>query len=261
MGASLTWYYRESVFAWLLAPARGRLSPFDGLPVFTTPTEMFTSTVQLALAGGAVASVPMVVLGAFRLLIRYLPPREQRFVLTFFPAVILFYVAGAAFAYYVLLPTGLNFLLGFGDGVAVPTIRISDYVSIMTAMLFWLGVVFELPLVMFLLAKLRLVSYLRFRKFRKLVPATAFVLSAVITPTFDVINQALVALPIIVLYEIGLFLAWTARPPEMRTPSRCWRVVRYTWTGLVLLAEAMVLPAFLTGVVLVLLWYVGALVG
>jgi sec-independent protein translocase protein TatC len=77
-------------------------------------------------------------------------------------------------------------------------------------MIFWLGVIFELPLAMFLLAKLRIISHRGFRKFRKYVPAAAFVLSAIITPTFDLVNSTLVAVPIIVLFEVGLVLSWLA---------------------------------------------------
>ena len=121
---------------------------------------------------------------------------------------------GAAFAYFVMLPTGLKFLLNFGTGVAVPLIVLSEYIDLLTAMIFWLGVVFELPIAMFLLAKMRIVSYLRLRGLRKFVPVAAFILSAIITPTFDIVNQTLLALPIIVLYELGLFLSWVANTEE-----------------------------------------------
>jgi sec-independent protein translocase protein TatC len=113
-----------------------------------------------------------------------------------------------------MLPTGLRFLLNFGTDIAVPVIVISDYIDLLTAMMLWLGVIFEIPIAMFLLAKLRIISYLRFRRLRRYVPISAFVLSAILTPTFDVINQTLLALPIIVLYEVGLFVSWLAWPEE-----------------------------------------------
>jgi len=190
------------------------LSPHEGLPVFTGPTEMLGATIHLSMMGGAVAALPVLTLSVYQLLSSLLTRQQRRFVILFLPAIFLFYVGGGAFAYFVMLPTGLTFLLHFGEGVAVPLIRITEYMSLVTAMIFWLGVVFELPLAMFLLAKLRLVSHARFRKFRKFVPAAAFVLSAIITPTFDVVNQTLVAVPIIVLFEVGLFLAWLARPKK-----------------------------------------------
>ncbi len=213
-GAGLTWYFRETVFTLLIAPAGGMLSPHDGLPVYTSPVEVLSVTIKLALTGGVVAAIPVAVTTVFYLVSPLLSRHERRVVLLFLPAILLSWVGGAAFAYFVMLPVGIRFLLHFGEGFAVPTIRISEYLSLVTALIFWLGIIFELPLAMFLLAKLRMVSHERFRKLRKYVPVAALVLSAIITPTMDIVNQLLVAVPIVVLYEIGLFLAWLARPKK-----------------------------------------------
>lgn len=210
VGASLTWYYHEAVFRFLRAPAKGALSPFEGLPVFTSPTEMFGATLSLAMKGGIAAAFPVLVFGAYGLVSPLLNPKQRRFAILFLPAIFLCYLGGAAFAYFVMLPTGLNFLLHFGTNIAVPVITITQYMSLVTALLFWVGVVFEIPLVMFLLAKLKLVSRKRFKKFRRYVPVSALILSAIITPTFDVVNQTMVAVPIVVLFEVGLLLAWLA---------------------------------------------------
>ena len=214
IGASSTWYFHEEIFRWLLAPGGERLSPHGGLPIFTAPTEMLGATIHLATRGGAVAALPVLAFSVFMLLRPLLPPQHRRFAAIFLPALFVCFLGGAAFAYFVMLPTGLKFLLHFGVGVAVPVITITEYMSLLMALMFWLGVIFNLPLAMFLLAKLRVVSYRRFRSFRKFIPVTAFILSALITPTFDIINQTMVAVPIIMLYEVGLFLAWLARPEE-----------------------------------------------
>ena len=214
-GAGATWYYREAVFGLLLAPAGGNLSPFEGnLPIFTSPTSMMGATIQLAIRGGVLAALPVLVVSVYTLFSSLVPPQQRRFLVIFLPATVVCFLLGAAFAYFVLLPTGLQFLLNFGTGVAVPVIVLDEYISLLTAMVFWLGVVFELPITMYLLAKMQIVSYLRLRGLRKYVPVAAFVLSAIITPTFDVINQTLLAVPIIVLYEVGLFLSWVAWPEQ-----------------------------------------------
>lgn len=210
VGASLTWYYHEAVFRLLLAPAKGALSPFAGLPIFTSPTEMFGMTISLAMKGGMAVAFPVLVFSAYGLVSPLLNPKQRRFAVLFLPAVFLCYLGGAAFAYFVMLPTGLNFLLHFGTNIAVPVITITEYMRLVTALLFWLGVVFEIPLIMFLLAQLKIVSRKRFKKFRRYVPAAALILSAIITPTFDVVNQTLVAVPIVLLFEAGLLLAWLA---------------------------------------------------
>jgi hypothetical protein len=119
-----------------------------------------------------------------------------------------------------MLPVGIAFLLHFGEGVAVPTIRISEYLSLVITLIFWLGVIFELPLLIFLLAKLRLVSYQRFKRIRKFVPPAAIIISAILTPTMDIVNQLLLAGPIIILYEVGLLLAWLAQPGKGRLVLR-----------------------------------------
>ena len=214
IGAASTWYYREAIFTFLLAPAGGNLSPFEGLPVYNSPTAMMGATIQLAIRGGAIAALPVLVVSVYTLFSPLIPPQQRRFLVIFLPATVACFLLGAAFAYFVMLPTGLKFLLNFGTGVAVPLIVLSEYIDLLTAMIFWLGVVFELPIAMFLLAKMRIVSYLRLRGLRKFVPVAAFILSAIITPTFDIVNQTLLALPIIVLYELGLFLSWVANTEE-----------------------------------------------
>jgi len=214
-GAGATWYYKEAVFGLLLAPAGDNLSPFaGGLPIFTSPTSMMGATIQLAIRGGVIAALPVLVVSVYTLFSSLVPPQQRRFLVIFLPATVLSFLLGAIFGYFVLLPTGLKFLLNLGDGVAVPVIVLSEYIDLLSSMIFWLGVVFELPIAMFLLAKMQIVSYLRLRGLRKYVPVAAFILSAIITPTFDVVNQTLLAVPIILLYEIGLFLSWLAWPEQ-----------------------------------------------
>ena len=198
----------------LFAPAKGGLSPYGGLPIFTSPSEMMSATIHLAMMGGLVAAFPVATIGVYQLVSPLLGRKRRRFVSLFLPAVFVCYLGGVAFAYFAMLPFGLTFLLHFGSGIAVPLIGITEYMSLVTAMLFWLGVVFELPLVMFLLTKLRLVRYERFRQISRYVPGAAFILSAIITPTFDVVNSTMVAVPIILLYGVGLLLSWRARPKD-----------------------------------------------
>ena len=177
---------------------------------------MMGLTIHLAMVGGVVVAFPVLVFHVFRLLRPLLSKKQGRFVAIFLPAVFVCFLGGAAFAYFVLLPTGLQFLLQFGADVADPMIRLTEYMDLTLAMLFWIGVIFELPLVMFLVVKMRIVTYQRIKSFRRYVPLAAFILSALITPTVDIVNSTLVAVPIIVLYELGVFLAWLARPKQRK---------------------------------------------
>lgn len=175
---------------------------------------MMGVTIQLAMMGGLVVAFPVATVCVYQLVSPLLDRRRRRFVILAMPAVFGCYLAGVAFAYFVMLPVGLKFLLYFGEGVAVPLISITEYMRLITAMLFWLGVVFELPLIMFALTKLRFVKYEQFQRMHYYVPAAAFILGALITPSFDIVNQTLVSVPIILLYEAGLFLSRLARPKE-----------------------------------------------
>ena len=247
--AALAWYYREDAFAFMLAPSRGLLSPTGG-PIFTSPTEMFSATIRLSVTFGIIGSLPMVMVSISRTLIPFLLSGERRFIFWFFlPTALLCAFAGLVFAYYALLPVGLNFLLNFGAGVAAPMIRISEYMSLATLMLLWMAVVFELPLMMYVLSRLRVVHHSRMRRIRKYVPPTALIFAAIITPP-DGLTTLLIAFPMWMLYEVGLFLAWMGRPRE-QTRLNTLRTA---------LIEAVFLSVVMAGVV-GLLWYAGVIGG
>jgi len=213
--AGITWNYSSEIFLWLLIPAEGRLSPFeDGRPVFTEPAEMFAVTVNLAFKGGALAAFPVAVVSLYTLFSQWLPSRARTFLRIFVPTVFMAFAGGVAFVYYVILPTSLGFLLSFHGDVAEPLITVTGYFELVLSLMFWMGVVFELPLVMYLLARLDLVSYTRMKWSRLAIWIFAPFFAAVITPSFDVYTWLLVMVPLILLYEAGLFLAWVARPEQ-----------------------------------------------
>ena len=258
-GAGLTWFYRVTIFGWLTAPAGGMLSPHQGLPVYTSPTEILSTTIKLSLTGGVVFAIPVLVGTVFYLVRPLLKRNERRLVALFLPAIFLCYLAGVSFAYFVMLPVGIAFLLQFGENIAVPTIRISEYLGLVITLIFWLGVIFELPLVMFLLAKLRLISYQRLKRVRKFVPPVALIVSAILTPTMDIVNQLMLAGPIIVLYEVGLSLAWLAQPGKGRLVIRKIKallvgILRRIAVILILVPSLLAGVLFVTALSFVFLW-------
>ena len=258
-GAGLTWFYRVTIFGWLTAPADGMLSPHQGLPVYISPTEILSTTIKLSVMGGVVFAIPVLVGTVFYLVRPLLKRHERRLVALFLPAVLLAFLTGVSFAYFVMLPVGIAFLLSFGEGIAVPTIRISEYLGLVITLIFWLGVIFELPLLMFLLAKLRFVSYQRFKRVRKFVPPIAIIVSAILTPTMDIVNQLMLAGPIIVLYEVGLSLAWLAQPGKGKLVIRKIKalligILRRIAVVLVLVPSLLVGVLFVVALSFVFLW-------
>ncbi|MDP6347058.1 MAG: twin-arginine translocase subunit TatC, partial [Dehalococcoidia bacterium] len=111
------------------------------------------------------------------------------------------------FSYFIFLPTALNFLLHFGEEIATPQIRIGNYVAVVTRLMVGTGAIFETPLVMLFLAKLGIVGYRTLARGRRWAVVFAFVMGAIITPTMDPLNQTLIAIPVIILYELGIWLA------------------------------------------------------
>ena len=187
-------------------PAAGYLSDSGG-PIFTEVTEVLGVTVKVALLGGMVLATPVLVYEAMMFVAPGLTGRERRYIILLIPGALLCFAGGVAFAYFLLLPPMLFFLLHFGEGVATPAIRISAYINLIVTLLSWMGAVFETPLIMFTLARMGLVSWRTLARGRRIAVVMSFLLGAIITPTFDPVNQALVALPLIVLYEAGIWLA------------------------------------------------------
>ena len=203
------------MFAFLLAPAEEMLSPFEGgLPIFTGVPDMFGSTLSLAMKGGQVTALPVLIVGILSMLKPFVPRRFWLFVTTYTALSVGMFALGASFVFFVMMPVSLQFLLTFGEGVAVPVILLTEYMALLLSLIFWIGVAFELPIVMQLLARFRVVSYVRASTLRKWVVPTAFIFAALITPSLDGTLTFLVALPMLLLYEAGLIAGWLTHPEE-----------------------------------------------
>lgn len=117
------------------------------------------------------------------------------------------FAAGLMFGYYILIPPAVKFLVTFMNDIASPAIRIDNYISMVTRFLVAIGLAFETPVVITFLARLGIVSPDSLARKRRWAIVIAFIVAAMITPTFDPINQSLVALPLVVLYELSILLA------------------------------------------------------
>lgn len=204
IGTLLAFWQFERIFEWLKAPT-GAASRVHF--IFTEPAEMIGVTFKVTVTTGLILAMPVVIYQAAMFIGPGLTKQERRLFLVLMGPVTLLFALGLAFGYFVALPPAFGFLFNFAPTVAEPFIKIGSYVNTMLTLLFWIGVSFETPLVMFALSKVHLTSARFFSKYRRYAIVIAFVLSAIITPTFDPVNQTIVAVPLIILYELGILLS------------------------------------------------------
>jgi sec-independent protein translocase protein TatC len=176
-------------------------------PVSSSPTTNIAVFTKVALISGVALAMPVLVYQLIGFVAPGLTRREKRYLYLILPGATLSFVVGIAFAYFVMLPTAIPFLKGFLSDIIEPTWFIDRYVSFITSLLFWVGLSFETPLLIFFLAKLGVVTPEVLSRYRKYAILVIAVLSAVITPTPDPFNMILVMGPLILLYDIGILLA------------------------------------------------------
>ena len=175
--------------------------------VALSPTENFTTYFRVALFSGFALSMPVVLYEIYAYIDPALHPNERRFALTLGPFVLLLFAAGMLFCYFILLPNALKFLINFGSEVIDNQLRASEYLSFVTLFIVGMGVVFEMPVVIYALIRLGVVQRSWLTSRRRYVFLLSFIIAAVLTPTPDPFNQTLVALPMYLLFELGLLLA------------------------------------------------------
>jgi sec-independent protein translocase protein TatC len=135
-------------------------------------------------------------------------PRARKFGLVGIPLILVFFVSGIVFTYKFLLPTALPFLLNFMDIKALP--RVSSYINFVTGIMFWIGIAFEFPLVVYILTIMGLLQPRTLAKQWRLAIIIIAIAAAVITPTPDPINMSIVMAPLIILYIISIGLSFLA---------------------------------------------------
>ena len=219
IGAVVSFFFFRTTLDVLLEEVRASL-PESGNIVYTEITEFIGVTMKISLLGGFVLALPVIIYQAVMFVAPGLNSKEKRYLYTLLPLSMISFAAGGAFGFKILIPPALRFLLTFGGDIATPMIRIGNVVNLMITLLFWMGLVFQLPLAAFFLTKIGVVTPRFLARHRRYALVLAFVLGAIITPTFDPINQSLVALPIVVLYEVGIWLSKLAYRGRKETAAK-----------------------------------------
>jgi sec-independent protein translocase protein TatC len=177
-----------------------------GTLVAISPTESFTVFMKVALYVGIGLSMPVIVYQIIRFLAPGLTRRERQYVYRAIPFVTGMFILGVLFAFFIVIPRALRFLHGFGGDVFNAEFRANEVISFYMTLIIWVGIVFELPIVMYVLAKIGVVTTRLLSSMRKYAIIVIMIAAAIITPTPDPFNMFMVAAPMYALYELGIIL-------------------------------------------------------
>ena len=214
-------YYSEYLYNLIILPMKSKLVLQSSFPFFnfvpteikdaslivTAPGERFWMHIKISVAGAIVLSLPVILYQVWKFVAPGLFPHEKRYLGPFVVVSSIFFIIGAAFCFIVVLPFALGFLLEYKMDQTQDLktlISIGEYINFTLKFILSFGAVFELPIVILLLTKMGIVTPAMLSKNRKYAVLIAFILAAILTPTGDAFNLMLMAVPILILYEVGI---------------------------------------------------------
>lgn len=204
-GFLISYAYIEQIFEFLMRPLIQVMPPGSPL-VFTSLTEGFFTYFKLALTSGVFLAFPVILYQIWRFVTPGLLEHEKKYAFPFVLSVTSFFIFGAVFCYYIALPSIFRFLLSFSSDMVRPMPSMKECLSFSSKMLLFFGLVFEYPPLIFFLAKVGVLKAEWLKRQRKYAVILIFIISAVVTPP-DVVSQVLMAIPMMVLYELGIIVA------------------------------------------------------
>ncbi len=206
--------FSERLFQYLIMPLKAVLPEGDRL-IFTNLPEMFITYLKVSLIAGILLAAPYIFYQVWLFIAPGLYQREKKYVIPFVLFSTILFVGGALFGYFVVFPFGFKFFLGFSNEYVKALPSVKQYFSFSIKLLFAFGVVFELPVVVFFLTKMGIVTADFLKKQRKYAILLTFVIAAILTPP-DVATQCMMAGPLIILYEISIIISKMARRKKQK---------------------------------------------
>ena len=207
VGVVLGFFLIDRISDFLLGPTR-RLLPPGSKMIYTQPGEAFSSDVQIALIAGVIFAAPVIMYQVWMFIAPGLYANEKKFAIPFALFSTVFFIAGAAFAHYALFPWTWAFFGSFSNENLVFMPSIQPVFSMYTKMLLAMGLVFEMPTVVFFLARIGLVTAKLMLSMFKYAILVIFIAAAVLTPGQDIASQCLMAGPMVGLYIVSIGIAW-----------------------------------------------------
>ncbi|MBI4691230.1 MAG: twin-arginine translocase subunit TatC [Nitrospirae bacterium] len=176
--------------------------------VFLKPAEAFWVNIKVAFIVGLILALPVIFLQLWRFIAPGLLPKEKKYVYPFIIAATTLFLIGSSFCFFIVLPFAMEFLLTYKVGdFLMPMLSVGEYIDFCLKFILAFGAIFELPVAIIFAARMGIVTPKTLAKNRKYAILIAFIISAILTPTPDAFNQTLMAVPMIILYEIGIIIS------------------------------------------------------
>jgi sec-independent protein translocase protein TatC len=207
VGFILCYAFADSIFSILAAPLMKELMPRGGSLIFTSVAEAFFTYMKVAFIAGIIVTSPFILYQVWAFVAPGLYQKEKGYVIPFVLGGSLFFALGVLFGYYVAIPVGFRFLLGYATDIIKPMPSMKEYLSFSIKFLLACGLVFEFPVVLVLLSKIGIIDAKMLARQRKYAILLIFIFAAVVTPSPDMISQVLMAFPLIGLYELSILLS------------------------------------------------------
>lgn len=198
IGSIGCYFYAAEITGLITAPA-GKL-------YYMNPAEAFFTYLKVSFFAGFLIALPVVMYQLWSFIVPAMTNNERTAGIFLVPASIILFFVGLVFSYYLVLPAGIKFFMGFATENLQPMFSIGQYLSFVVSFLIPFGFIFELPLFILVMARMGIISSTFLAAKRKLVLVMSFVIGAVISPTPDVFSQTMIAVPMILLYEVSLLI-------------------------------------------------------
>lgn len=220
-GFGVAWYFAERIFELMQRPIVEALRnhKMDEKLVYLNPTEPFNLYLKVGLVAGLFLASPLVLYQVWLFISPGLYRREKRYVLPFLVFTVGLFLAGGYFGYRLVYPAALDFLLGYGEQFR-PMITVGEYTDLFLTVILGLGLVFEMPVLVFFLALMGVVDAgFLWRNLRYAV-LVIFMLAALLTPTTDIVNLCIFAAPMVALYLLSIGIAWLVHPKRRKARAQ-----------------------------------------
>ncbi|NQU04359.1 MAG: twin-arginine translocase subunit TatC [Syntrophaceae bacterium] len=212
IGFIACYLFKEKLYQFLTIPLNAVL-PSEGSMIFTSLPEAFFTYLKVAFFASIIFTSPFTLYQIWKFISPGLYTSEKKYVVPFVIFSTLFFVGGSSFAYYLVFPLGFKFFIAFGTDSIKPMLSMKEYLSFSFKLLLAFGIIFELPVFMFFLGKIGLVNSKTLIAKRKYAILLVFITAALFTPP-DVVTQVMMAVPLVLLYEISI---WIVKMGEKKT--------------------------------------------